>query len=375
MSDVSFSNYPSSLKIAISEYFRLIHLNPADPWRIGRKIEVIAMEAAKWQKEEPQRAVTLNKLTRDSKAANPGDFLVALVQSKSSSSPLSEDDTLLLMRKWKEVGYPINSKSSSENSKSIDGFDMETKAELDFNLELTLWCRAAFYEQLNVMKLLEEWGVPLNTTTGPRQMTALHYLCQTGTPESVRELLKFGVNVNTQTCEGLTALHIAIEKSISGKKVEYLLSRGAGVSLKAARGRTAIHSATLQNCEDNVKLLHAYGADVNVCDDEGQSPLTMAIALKNKSIVKYLLEKCGADFENHGDEGQKLLDMAEKTMDTEMIGYLNEYRLALRERKELLESVSLSGRGETLASVGETREKSLVPGGESHGRISTSNRI
>jgi hypothetical protein len=82
-----------------------------------------------------------------------------------------------------------------------------------------------------------------------------------------------------------TALHGAVyEESI--EVVRLLLARGAKVNLKARslhrEGWTPLHVALHYKFFDIAKLLLDHGADPNIRNDEGQTPLELIIAAREK---------------------------------------------------------------------------------------------
>jgi len=77
-------------------------------------------------------------------------------------------------------------------------------------------------------------------------------------------------------------------------KLERLLKEGADVNVKDDYGRTPLHVAAEKGEVEIVKLLLEKGADVNVKNNNGQTPLHYAASGGYTEIVKLLLER-GAD--------------------------------------------------------------------------------
>lgn len=95
--------------------------------------------------------------------------------------------------------------------------------------------------------------------------------------------------------QGLTELHVAImEQEIL--KAKHLIRSGEDVNTPNKQKQTPIFSACSDRKRglDLVKDLFENGADINVIDNNGQSPLHMAVMANNYKNVKYLLEQ-GAD--------------------------------------------------------------------------------
>jgi ankyrin repeat protein len=78
--------------------------------------------------------------------------------------------------------------------------------------------------------------------------------------------------------------------------VELLVSKGADLNAQRPDGFTALHLATSLGEEGFVRALLRYGADVNIRDGDGRSPLIVAthMDVRATDIVSVLLEQ-GAD--------------------------------------------------------------------------------
>jgi len=111
-----------------------------------------------------------------------------------------------------------------------------------------------------------------------------------GDGETVRALLKQGVDVNAAQGDGMTALHWAGVKA-DAKMAEMLLYAGANV--KAATrlgGFTPLFLAAKTGDAAVVETLVKASADVNVVTTMGATPLMLAAASGNADTVSILLE-------------------------------------------------------------------------------------
>jgi len=205
---------------------------------------------------------------------------------------------------------------------------------------------AVLARDINKIKELIRMGADVNAV-GQNDQTALHYICSyDGTSEIVSVLLESGADPNIQDDEGRTALHCAV----FGQNIEeakLLLKFNANPNIKMNDGRTSLHYAahgrqmkldkimSLINLSDvqkglfafmggkniqevveqfkpsyleSVKILAAQpdtstnkhleiieilldaGADPNILDDRGQTPLHSFAALSvNDTAVELLL--------------------------------------------------------------------------------------
>ena len=129
--------------------------------------------------------------------------------------------------------------------------------------------------------------------------TALHI---SGHLTIVKILVDGGANVNVQDSDGHTPLMIHAE---NGNKdiVSYLITHHADVDRRDTAGWTALH---ISGHLTIVKILVDGGANVNVQDDKGRTPLMIHAEKGNKDIVSYLIAH-GADVDKKDSKGQTAL--------------------------------------------------------------------
>jgi len=107
----------------------------------------------------------------------------------------------------------------------------------------------------------------------------------------VKLLLEYGADINTRNQNGTFALYIA---SINGniKMMQFLLDAGANINkIKDSSGNTVLLTLSMSrslkiNC---IELLLKYGADPNVKNKEGLTPLCCACMYRNIHVVHLLL--------------------------------------------------------------------------------------
>lgn len=128
--------------------------------------------------------------------------------------------------------------------------------------------------------------------------TPLLWAVEGGNNEILRTLLERGAEVNLGVPK-FTPLHLATERN-SDAMVELLLGYGANVELREDMGLTPLLMA---RCEKIVKLLLDRGAEVNArAKRGGGTALHMACVRGEESIVRLLLEK-GASVTQVDDNG------------------------------------------------------------------------
>lgn len=141
-------------------------------------------------------------------------------------------------------------------------------------------------------KYLLERGANIHEKT-QSGYTPLIVLCLSAQDEEKRLeileiLLFYGIDINAVEENGRNALMIACEKS-GVKIVEYLLSHGADVNLKTSDNRGIFHFIACRTLHDRVEdlvdIVAQYGGDLNLINDRGLTPLTLALRYYQDNYV------------------------------------------------------------------------------------------
>lgn len=101
---------------------------------------------------------------------------------------------------------------------------------------------------------------------------------------------------------GDTGLHIVIARN-DAVWTRFLLQRGADPNIRNKKGVTPLQLATALGFTDGVEALIKGGASVNVSDQTGETPLITAVHSRNVPLVRLLLEK-GADPDHNDNSGR-----------------------------------------------------------------------
>ena len=117
-------------------------------------------------------------------------------------------------------------------------------------------------------------------------MTPLHHACRFNDTKFVKELLKMGINPNTEIEGGWTPLHEAVNMG-NYKCAKLLLEAGANVMAKHHDGRTPLHEASAVDALKCAKLLLEAGADADDDSEWGGTPIENA----GSDEMEALLEK------------------------------------------------------------------------------------
>ncbi|XP_034978406.2 KN motif and ankyrin repeat domain-containing protein 4 [Zootoca vivipara] len=160
--------------------------------------------------------------------------------------------------------------------------------------------------------------------------TALHYSVSHSNFRIVKLLLETGVcDVDHQNKAGYTAVMItplaSAETDEEMDVVTKLLKEG-NVNIRASQGgQTALILGVSHDREDMVKALLSCGADVNLQDDAGLSPLMVASQYGNIEIVKLLLTHPSCDAALIDKAGNSALSIALKSAHKEIAEFLRSH--------------------------------------------------
>lgn len=124
--------------------------------------------------------------------------------------------------------------------------------------------------------------------------TALHVAAETGSAESIGELIRYGADpkIRTKTSQE-TAIHLAAtqgDTELFKKKIEVLLESDIDINARNFEGDTALHLAICRiGTVDAVEILLGKGASLESKGRHGRTPLQYAIFLEKEEIATALL--------------------------------------------------------------------------------------
>ena len=212
----------------------------------------------------------------------------------------------------------------------------------------------------------------------------LYYAISISSVETVKELLDAGADVNSRTSNDLTPLHqacgcfLSSEVSLNGPEfdnkvkskskhifneniIKLLLERGADIEAKAGRDmetpflgackgslavvklllkfganmheldewdQSALHMAAYGNKLDIVNFLLLKGFDINIKDEDGDTPLSSNIRYQNKpclATMEFLLDN-GADISFKDEEDMTPIESASESHNIEVLDCLLEFK-------------------------------------------------
>jgi len=105
---------------------------------------------------------------------------------------------------------------------------------------------------------------------------------------------------------GDTGLHVVTLRR-DALWVRFLLQRGANPNIRNNEGVTPLQLATRMGFLEGVEELLKKGAMVNVADDQGETPLISAVHQRNIALIRQLLGE-GADPDRNDNSGRSARD-------------------------------------------------------------------
>ena len=132
---------------------------------------------------------------------------------------------------------------------------------------------------------LQKVNLPLGKTPKDDRLLRAALL---GTVDEVKQAITAGADINAIGIEGSTALMYAARDA---KKVGYLIEHGAKVNAVSNSKTTALHVASgFVGGTESVRLLVKAGANIEALNDQGETPLALAVVSTDTAKAKFLLD-------------------------------------------------------------------------------------
>jgi len=143
-------------------------------------------------------------------------------------------------------------------------------------------------ENIDVFKTILPHVKNINLTNKYNE-TSLHIACKKNLDDIVALLINNKINIDAQDMHESTALHLCAGHNINIVKV--LMAGGANVNLQDANGNTPLHYAVLNGNNETFDELMGHSVNCNLWNGNVRIPLHIALIKKKYTFVKYLLPK------------------------------------------------------------------------------------
>lgn len=251
--------------------------------------------------------------------ASPGDHVRARLIGRSPDEQILDlvIDPTAWRQKLESVGTTPLMLAAGEGNNALVRRLLARGAKInDRNMSgataLVEAARSRSGDPVGTMRLLLRHGADTSSKNA-----ALFEAASVGNREVIKLLLAYGANVNAHSVEGWTPLSAADDEGRL-EIVNFLLSRGARPNIRGASGQAALlfltgskNAAAYKERPAIVRALIAYGADVNVRDNNGKTPLMNAVAEIDVPTVQILLHH-GAQVNMKDNTGKTALQMAKQ---------------------------------------------------------------
>ncbi len=238
--------------------------------------------------------------------------------------------------------FPHKSFSTAQTSEKKEKTDSNTEYLISF-LNQHRWANGGYPEEPETVTELIKDGADPNTrytfSAGwqftrfeCKGITPLHQAAFWKIPETMQALIDGGAEVNSKTEEGgYTPLIFLIfrYKTLKPEKdrakgLRILLDSGADINLADDTGMTPLLIAAIQDRTDLIKLLISAGADINAerSNTDKTTPLEWAARNNSEETIRILLD-AGAEI-NHVSENGTPLDAAIKEENSTAADYLRD---------------------------------------------------
>ena len=141
------------------------------------------------------------------------------------------------------------------------------------------------------MHLLLEDGMDVNYRCSNTQRTPLLLAVEERDVLMTRFLLRHGASVSMTDVEGRTPLLRAAEQGSGTMVKAILLSSRTALNLQDSKGDTPLTVAAAKCEEDVIEILLEYGADPDIANNMGDTPLDLLLASKTDSASRKRIMK------------------------------------------------------------------------------------
>lgn len=238
---------------------------------------------------------------------------------------------LNILRQLLQLGAKVSTPFPSGTAAYVRGIKVSDEENLEFflknganinyqypNLEidgqpyyLTLFLRILSSASLSAIKLMLEYGAQYLDKNRQGE-NCLHLVAHANVEaETITIFIDLGLDPNAQNKKGESVLHYLAEYPNTLKALETALQAGADPNLRSHLGQSPIYHTIARQFtgEKTISLLAKYGANLDIVDAKGNSPLHLA-AHQNREQALIQLLKEGADPKLKDNAGKTAYDIA-----------------------------------------------------------------
>jgi ankyrin repeat protein len=293
-----------------------------DRWISGAEGLVQTLEEEKFNFKSFQAQVMLKEAARQGKAGTVRELLEAGVSLVPLPAPKGTESSSLIP--VETMGWLTAASNSPEVLQVLIGVGASRNDQEDKNWALA---DAARDRKLAAVQALIAYGADPNANlkkppaarSDDEEKTehqksfgsVLIYAADSGSPEVVREILRYHPKLEMRDPQGRTALFGAAGSGYrdqDGARVEcvrLLAEAGADVNARDEEGNTPLHKTFLTDVEEELLKL---GADVNARNDDGETPIFTTV---DDDAIPLFIQH-GADLTIRNNEGKTVLEAAKK---------------------------------------------------------------
>ena len=218
----------------------------------------------------------------------------------------------------------------SNNNNFTEGVLELINAGADVNLANqqgeTPLMKACKRNNIELVTLLLDRGANINSQNQGGD-SAFIIAARGGHLDVVRALLDKGANINQMNNQGETSLLQASTNNESEEVDEELIKRGADINVRGERGETALFRACKRGNVDIFLALQNAGADVNIPNSNGRTPLIALVEsnMDSENIIKTQILENGGNIDQADNNGTTPLFLAVLVNDIDLVRLLLEY--------------------------------------------------
>ncbi|KAF2183467.1 ankyrin [Zopfia rhizophila CBS 207.26] len=171
--------------------------------------------------------------------------------------------------------------------------------------------------------------------------TLLHIAASENQMNLVKELLRYGADVNASNDQSETPLHIAVAWMCDYDISRCLISSGADLlhqdldtTIRGADGMTIAHYVSFTKQSSRADMIRSLGpdpSDIHTTDHDGRTILHLAIRRGNFKLIDYLFEQNTEALEQPDHDGRTLMHYAtESRRSTQLIDLLYRRGFSIR---------------------------------------------